>query len=391
MSAPVDACHAIGQADVALGLAGLSEDNIFRKELRAAGVVMAELIDAGNAWCDLMPGLAGGPEFDRLVAALAQVPRKAPTTSMQFTLRQAETLLAFFGGANADMTVEYFPANHWPDNPTAPAGLYVYCTEYPDEGALWLGEENNDEAIEPTWQHIPPAAFGISRVATPDGWKLAMFVLQSDMYHQLPQEERAVCDALVSENPYIAAAPQAGEQVRTVPDDLVLVPRQKIEFAATVLESDGDEYGVGAGLRILLAEAPASATPEVVGHKTLHTPERGFWHEPLFADEAQALWDSIEANDAQRAKVMPSEESAIRLMFEAGRRLKDFGWNDAIYCPKDRSTFQVLEFGSTGKHPCIYEGEWPSGSWWIVAQGDMSPSRPVLWKPLDAAQPEAKS
>lgn len=214
--------------------------------------------------------------------------------SMQFTLRQVETLLAFFGGANADMTVEYFPANHWPDNPTAPAGLYVYCTEYPDEGALWLGEENNDEAIEPTWQHIPP-------------------------------------------------------------------------------------------------ETAASATPDVVGHKTFHTPERGFWHEPLYADEAQALWDSIEANDAQRAKVMPSEESAIRLMFEAGRRLKDFGWNDAIYCPKDRSTFQVLEFGSTGKHPCIYEGEWPSGSWWIVAQGDMSPSRPVLWKPLDAAQPEAKS
>lgn len=264
MNAPVDACHAIGQADVALGLAGLSEDNIFRKELRAAGVVMAELIDAGNAWCDLMPGLAGGPEFDRLVAALAQVPRKAPTTSMQFTLRQAETLLAFFGGANADMTVEYFPANHWPDNPTAPAGLYVYCTEYPDEGALWLGEENNDEAIEPTWQHIPPAAFGTSRVATPDGWKLAMFVLQSDMYHQLPQEERAVCDALVSENPYIAAAPQAGEQVRTLPDDLVLVPRQKIEFAATVLESDGDEYGLGAGLRILLAEAPAAALLQFV-------------------------------------------------------------------------------------------------------------------------------
>lgn len=75
--------------------------------------------------------------------------------SMQFTLRQVETLLAFFGGANADMTVEYFPANHWPDNPTAPAGLYVYLTEYPEEGAQWLGREDNSEEIEPTWQHIP--------------------------------------------------------------------------------------------------------------------------------------------------------------------------------------------------------------------------------------------
>ena len=34
---------------------------------------VAELIEAGNAWCDLMPGLAGGPEFDRLTVALANV------------------------------------------------------------------------------------------------------------------------------------------------------------------------------------------------------------------------------------------------------------------------------------------------------------------------------
>ena len=38
---------------------------------RTARAAVAELIEAGNDWCDLMPGLAGGPEFDRLVAALA--------------------------------------------------------------------------------------------------------------------------------------------------------------------------------------------------------------------------------------------------------------------------------------------------------------------------------
>lgn len=78
-----------------------------------------------------------------------------PRSSMQFTLGQAETLLAFFGGSNADMTVEYFPPGHWPDAPDAPAGLYVYCTDYPDEGAQWLGEEDNSEDVQPTWQHIP--------------------------------------------------------------------------------------------------------------------------------------------------------------------------------------------------------------------------------------------
>jgi hypothetical protein len=54
--------------------------------------------------------------------------------------------------------------------------------------------------------HPAPAASPV-----PDGWKLAMFVLQSGMYAKLPEEERAVCDALVAENPYIAAAPSAPE------------------------------------------------------------------------------------------------------------------------------------------------------------------------------------
>jgi hypothetical protein len=83
-------------------------------------------------------------------ACSAQIP-STPRPSMQFTLGQAETLLSFFGGSNADMTVEYFPLGHWPDIPDARAGLYVYCTEYPDEGAQWLGAEDNSEDIKPTW------------------------------------------------------------------------------------------------------------------------------------------------------------------------------------------------------------------------------------------------
>jgi hypothetical protein len=47
-----------------------------------------------------------------------------------------------------------------------------------------------------------------------DGWILAMRVLQSDLYRELDDKERAVCDALISENPYIAppkpTAPDGG-------------------------------------------------------------------------------------------------------------------------------------------------------------------------------------
>lgn len=118
------------------------------------GMVLSECVET-----DRKPAPAGS-EFDEIVtfelAPTAQPDiARHPRPSMQFTLGQAETLLAFFGGSNGDMTVEYFPANHWPDSPEAPAGLYVYCTEYPEEGAQWLGAEDNSEEIEPTWQHIP--------------------------------------------------------------------------------------------------------------------------------------------------------------------------------------------------------------------------------------------
>lgn len=118
----------------------------------------------------------------------------------------------------------------------------------------------------------------------------------------------------------------------------------------------------------------------VVGHKTFRNDDGTFRHEPLYESEANALMAQIEAAEARRNELMPDEDAAIRMMMDAHQRLKDFGWRDAIYCPKDGSVFKVLEPGSTGKHDCIYQGEWPNGSWWIVEDGDMCPSRPVLFK-----------
>ena len=42
-------------------------------------------------------------------------------------------------------------------------------------------------------------------------------------------------------------------------------------------------------------------------------------------------------------------KTALRMMCDAYQRLKDFGWNDAIYCPKDGSIFDVIEAGSSAK------------------------------------------
>lgn len=107
----------------------------------------------------------------------------------------------------------------------------------------------------------------------------------------------------------------------------------------------------------------------------------------LTADEAKALWEASEAATAKLAADMPAEADALREMSRAFDRLKQLGWREAVNCPKDGSRFDVIEMGSTGIHRCHYEGEWPTGTWWIHDAGDLWPSRPVLFR-LD---PEAEA
>ena len=137
---------------------------------------------------------------------------------------------------------------------------------------------------------------------------------------------------------------------------------------------------------------------DIVGHKTFSTGERdqdGFpvhRHEPLTRAEASAMWDAAEKAKAERNARMPDEKSAINALFDAWLRLKDFGWNDPSYCPKDGSSFHILELGSTGIHTGNYSGEWPNGCWHIFDENDVWPSRPALFKlfPEDQAKYDQK-
>lgn len=96
--------------------------------------------------------------------------------------------------------------------------------------------------------------------------------------------------------------------------------------------------------------------------------------------DANQILCEIEEREAARVKAMPTEADAIRQFSEAVQRLKELGWNDPAYCPKDGSMFSVIEAGCTGIHKCNYQGEWPTGGWWVY-DGDVWPSRPVLWRP----------
>ena len=123
---------------------------------------------------------------------------------------------------------------------------------------------------------------------------------------------------------------------------------------------------------------------EIVGHKTFSDGHGGFRHEPLTRSEADALRERAEHLKRQRAADMPTEEAAIVTMFQAWLRLKELGWREAIYSPKDGTPFKAIELGSTGIHDCIYIGDWPEGGWWIQSEGDLWPSRPCLYKMLDS-------
>jgi len=129
---------------------------------------------------------------------------------------------------------------------------------------------------------------------------------------------------------------------------------------------------------------------DIVGHKTLRAKSGQLYHEPLYRDEAEILLQKCKEADAKRAALMPDEESAIQMFFDAWQRLKELGWREACYCPKDGSSFEVIEAGSTGIHPCYYSGEWPTGTYWVGDDLDISPSHPVLFRVPNAAKDGAK-
>lgn len=137
---------------------------------------------------------------------------------------------------------------------------------------------------------------------------------------------------------------------------------------------------------------------DIVGHKTFATGERDehglpiHRHEPLTRAEGKALWAHAQRCHEDRVARMPDEKTALQHLHDAYTRLRDMGWRDAIYCPKDGSTFEIIEVGSTGIHRAHYSGEWPTGSWWAEDAGDLWPSRPALFRllPEDQAKEDAR-
>lgn len=139
---------------------------------------------------------------------------------------------------------------------------------------------------------------------------------------------------------------------------------------------------------------------DIVGHKTFDTGERGedgmpiFRHEPLTRAEGDELWRRSEERRVERETKMPDERAAIDALFEAWYRLKELGWSEPQYCPKDGTPFKVIELGSTGIFDCHYHGEWPDGLYMVSDDRDVYPTSigVAMYKlnPEDEAKRKAK-
>lgn len=84
--------------------------------------------------------------------------------------------------------------------------------------------------------------------------------------------------------------------------------------------------------------------------------------------------DALDEARRRSADLMPDEQSALRVLYMAWERLKDFGWREPIYAPKDGTVFEVIELGSVGVFTCRYSGEWPDGWWDQMDDRDVYPT-----------------
>lgn len=128
---------------------------------------------------------------------------------------------------------------------------------------------------------------------------------------------------------------------------------------------------------------------DIVGHKTFSDGEGGFRHEPLTRAEGDALWAAAMKAKDERAAAMPDESAALNVLFGAFQRLKELGWREWIYMPKDGTLVDLIECGSTGIHKGYYMGEWPNGSVWVMDDHDLWPSHPILFRKPPTPPPAA--
>ena len=93
--------------------------------------------------------------------------------------------------------------------------------------------------------------------------------------------------------------------------------------------------------------------------------------------DAETMWAEVQGQARTRAANMPTEQRAITALFDAWYRLQDFGWRQSCYAPRDGTTCEFIECGSTGIHTGFCRED---GHIWLEGEGDLWPSKAVLFR-----------
>jgi hypothetical protein len=105
--------------------------------------------------------------------------------------------------------------------------------------------------------------------------------------------------------------------------------------------------------------------------------------------DLEALIAAADAAKAKRAADMPTEEDAVRAMWEAHQRLLELGWRETCYGPT-KTSVRLVEPGSSGIHIGSRWEPWPEKTWFLEDEGDLWPSTPCLFKPIEEAAQATK-
>jgi len=96
--------------------------------------------------------------------------------------------------------------------------------------------------------------------------------------------------------------------------------------------------------------------------------------------DVQALMNRVDAQREARASVLPTAETAMAVIQVATERLRDLGWVEIEYSPKDGSVFDSYVMGMPTAIPTSYLGTWPEGGWFTHEAGDIYPAYPSLFR-----------
>jgi hypothetical protein len=146
-----------------------------------------------------------------------------------------------------------------------------------------------------------------------------------------------------------------------------------VERKAAVKDQRGKaDTGMGVDVSTRAQPDAASTPPDLTGADA-YTKLRRHWIE---SEKREKDWRNV------------GEVKLLEQMREAVQGLRACGWREIDYGPKDGTRFLAICAGSTKIHPHYYSGEWPKGSWWAEASGDLWPARPILWKPMPSNKEE---